>query len=189
MTTNLEDLIKQHNLLKEHPFRLGNDEKYLANYAKEFQSFYENVYEYLKGNKNYSKVYNSDKNFQAISNMYHDFMKIAYKLQHHHKDISVEQKTGCILLLERVLMSIHFYLDNGYFKSYYTFSVLEHNKYMVYEFKYSNRNKWSLYMPKDKLKKTLDYYLAKPHEDNIYTYIVEYYQDLYDNYEKDWGNE
>ena len=80
-------------------------------------------------------------------------------------------------------------MDNGYFKSYYTFSVLEPNKYMVYEFKYSNRNKWSLYMPKDKLKKTLDYYLAKPHEDNIYTYIVEYYQDLYDNYEKDWKDE
>ena len=27
MKNNLEDLIEQHNLLKEHPFRLGNDEK------------------------------------------------------------------------------------------------------------------------------------------------------------------
>lgn len=27
MTTNLEDLIEQHNLLKEHSFRLDNDEK------------------------------------------------------------------------------------------------------------------------------------------------------------------
>lgn len=36
MKNNLEDLIEQHNLLKEHPFRLGNDEKYLGNYATEF---------------------------------------------------------------------------------------------------------------------------------------------------------
>lgn len=42
---------------------------------------------------------------------------------------------------------------------------------------------------KEKLKTTLDYYLSKPHEDNIYTYIIEYYQDLYDNYEKDWTDE
>lgn len=189
MAYDLKDLIEQHDLLKEHPFRLSNDEKYLSNYAKEFLSFYKNVYEYLKGNKNYSTVYNSDKNFQAMSNMYHDFMKLAYTLQHHHNNISTEQKTDYILLLERVLMSIHFYLDNGYFKSYYVWSVLEPNKNVVFEYKYSNRNKWSLYMPKEKLKTTLDYYLSKPHEDNIYTYIIEYYQDLYDNYEKDWTDE
>lgn len=188
MKNNLEDLIEQHNLLKEHPFRLGNDEKYLGNYAKEFQSFYKNVYEYLKNGKTYTEAYN-DKKFQAMSNMYHDFMKITSDLRHRINDIPLEKKTNIILYLEMILGSIHFYLDNGYFKSYYTFSVLEPNKYMVYEFKYSNRNKWSLYMPKDKLKKTLDYYLAKPHEDNIYTYIVEYYQDLYDNYEKDWKDE
>lgn len=61
MTINLEYLIEQHNLLKEHPFRLGNDEKYLGNYAKEFQSFYKNVYEYMKKGKSYTEAYNNDK--------------------------------------------------------------------------------------------------------------------------------
>lgn len=101
-------LLDLHKLVKEHPFRINNDKKYLVNYinclSKFIKTFW-NVYKYDKDNKQLC----------GLNNMVHDLNKIMYKIK-----INKDYTPAQFMYLESCLTCYHYYMEYESCPIFYT---------------------------------------------------------------------
>lgn len=133
-----QNLLQLHQLVKEHPFRINNDKKYLSNYVDIYYKFYkefEKEYPYESNNKQRC----------GLSYMLHDTSKAISNVKN-KGDYSQWE----IQILETGLSALHLYMDYGICPNYYRVwydRTLDHynwnEKYQKYFIKFYDKNKYA----------------------------------------------
>ena len=96
-----ESLIKLHELVKEHPFRINNDKKYLRSYINTYRNFIKQFWKDFPYDKN-------DKQRCGLDMMVHDLYKILYKIQYNN-----DYSSRDLQFIEVALSAHHLYMDYG----------------------------------------------------------------------------
>lgn len=132
-----KDLIKLHRLVKEHPFRINNEIKYLNNYIDTYYDFY----------KTFCQKYPYDKDNPqrcGLSYMLHDVSKAVSNIKNKGNYSQWE-----IQILEIALSALHLYMDYNICPNYYRVwydRTLDHyvwnEKYQKYYIKFYDMNKY-----------------------------------------------
>ena len=69
-----QNLLQLHQLVKEHPFRINNEEKYLHSYINTYKNFIKQFWKDFPYDKD-------DKQRCGLDMMVHDLYKILHKIQ------------------------------------------------------------------------------------------------------------
>lgn len=187
-TTQMNELKEIHDAIKIHPFRISFDKKYLRSYGEAFKNLIDKLYQYTKED--------NDINHKAVNIAYHDWMsavcacKIRYKSYDSHDDYM----NHYLVFMDKALGEIHHFLDFGNFitistyinkgSSLYRNGKLKDNE-LIREYRLTNKGEWLFYTAKEHIQKFIDIYSKD--DSDFYKSIVEYYKQLYDNYEENWG--
>lgn len=192
MTNELEKIYALHDLIKIHPFRQGNELQYMKDYAEQLCTFFNKVYEYIVNNTAEDSL-----EYLAVYNALHDWFQATNHLRNQsiRKDPSKKDYINHdIIFLEKVLGEIHFYLDNGYFKtiSHYITkgsTLAKHIKpqHLIREYRVTKENRWEYYLPKNELLYYITYFEALVKTEDFYMYLLENYKELYNNFEINWN--
>jgi len=109
MAKKLKNLLKLHEAVKSHPYRIADDKKYMKSYGRALRIFLDAALEHADENRE-----NDPMPCFAIDKMYHDFSATIGKL---HRDyITADGK----IHIERCIGSLHCYAESGSIPVFYT---------------------------------------------------------------------
>lgn len=188
---NKQQLLDIHDIIKIHPFRNANDIEYMYDYANMLYDFFKNVYDYATNSDEIDNL-----SYNAIIEAFHDWSKSTRAMINQGLRFSekrIDYVNQAIVFSEKALSEIHYFLDNGYFKtiSHYISSgssLAKHFKpqHLIREYRLTNKNKWVLYLLKEEIFYYMEYFNNLKNENDYYVNLYDWYKQLYDEYDENW---
>jgi hypothetical protein len=142
---SIEKLKELHSIIKNHPYRISSDEKYLESYRNLLIDLSSEFYTEVIKTK-----------YKDSKNMIHDFNGAIYNI--HRSNYSLLSET--IQYVEMCIGTIHRFIDTGIVESYWTFysGANNFNMPICKEFIFDEiKNKYFLYLTEKEFNKSIEW--------------------------------